>query len=259
MEPENPALDDYVLGLASAKVPKHLPAAHRLRRRGGADPAVSRHVRLARAASRCTSRCSGSAAGRSRCARRCSSRTSSTSAAARCSGCSPSGARSGSTRSCASAGSRAWCWPGCRRARCAGSSGASRRSLGLARAVAAASASCRGRCPCTWTASPRGCRSAATAIADGTIPPGYAADDGVALLFRGHRARRGRVLTRRTGSALRIAADGEETLRSRACSRRRGPLRRRRPTSPSSAPCARYATSAPNRFEMYNISNRDGW
>lgn len=46
------------------------------------------------------------------------------------------------------------------------------------------------------------------AIADGTIPPGYAADDGVALLFRGHELDEV-VSSRPARRALRIGAEDE--------------------------------------------------
>ena len=47
------------------------------------------------------------------------------------------------------------------------------------------------------------------AIADGTIPPGYAADDGVALLFRGDELDEV-VSSRPNRQALRIGADDEQ-------------------------------------------------
>jgi dipeptidase E len=61
------------------------------------------------------------------------------------------------------------------------------------------------------------CRAA---IADGTIPPGYAADDGVALLFRENELDEV-VSSRPNRQAVRIAADGtEETLTPRLLARR---------------------------------------
>ena len=130
MEPENPALDDYVLGARRRAAAEDLPAADRVRRRRGADPPVPRHVRLARlradahlavparqppgAAARDAAR-----AGRDLRRRRLDARAARGLARAR-----------PGRRSCASAGSPASCSPACRRARCAGSSGASRRSLG---------------------------------------------------------------------------------------------------------------------------------
>ena len=98
MEPDNPALDDFVLGLAgAARAADPLPA-DRLRRPGGADRGVPRALRRPRLRRRRTCRCSACTARAGRCARSCSSRTSSTSAAARCATCSRSGARTGSTR-----------------------------------------------------------------------------------------------------------------------------------------------------------------
>ena len=60
------------------------------------------------------------------------------------------------------------------------------------------------------------CRAA---IADGTIPPGYAADDGVALLFRGTELDGGRQLAPEPpGAAHRPGRRGASS--SRACSTR---------------------------------------
>ena len=59
-------------------------------------------------------------------------------------------------------------------------------SLGLARALARASASCPGSLSVHMDGEPARLPVCRAAIADGTIPPGYAADDGVALLFRGN-------------------------------------------------------------------------
>ena len=55
------------------------------------------------------------------------------------------------------------------------------------------------------------CRAA---IADGTIPPGYAADDGVALLFRGTELEEV-VSSRPNRRALRLGPDGESELEPR--------------------------------------------
>ena len=93
-------------------------------------------------------------------------------------------------------------------------------------ALAGARLPARARCRCTWTASRRGCRSAATRSPTGTIPPGYAADDGVALLFRGTELAGGRRARARDRRALRVGAAG----RRRRCEPRllaaRRPLRR---------------------------------
>ena len=60
------------------------------------------------------------------------------------------------------------------------------------------------------------CRAA---IADGSVPPGYAADDGVALLFRGTELKD--VVSSRPGRrALRITPDGERELEPRLLARR---------------------------------------
>ena len=60
------------------------------------------------------------------------------------------------------------------------------------------------------------CRAA---IADGTLPPGYAADDGVALLFRGTQLEEV-VSSRPDRRALRIGPDGEEELEPRLLAKR---------------------------------------
>lgn len=59
------------------------------------------------------------------------------------------------------------------------------------------------------------CRAA---IADGTLPPGYAADDGVALLFRGAELA-DVVSSRPARRALRLAPDGETELEPRLLAR----------------------------------------
>jgi peptidase E len=95
------------------------------------------------------------------------------------------------------------------------------------------------------------CRAA---IADGTIGPGYAADDGVALLFSGT------VLTEVVSSrpnrrALRIGPDGEEPLEPRllAVADRYGPtpeiaeFRRVRALRPASPPVSTGGSSRPAR------------
>ena len=59
------------------------------------------------------------------------------------------------------------------------------------------------------------CRAA---IADGTLPPGYAADDGVALLFRGTELEE--VVASRPGRrALKLSPDGETELQPRLLAR----------------------------------------
>src|SRR3954470_2534753 len=55
-------------------------------------------------------------------------------------------------------------------------------------------------------------------IADGTIPPGYAADDGVALLFHGTELA-DVVSSRANRKAVHIAPDGDEPLKPRLLSR----------------------------------------
>ena len=100
-----------------------------------------------------------------------------------------------------------------------------------------ASASCPARCPCTWTASPRRLPICRASIADGTIPPGYAADDGVALLFRGTELA-DVVSSRPNRKALRLGPDGRGGARA-APARASPTASARRPRSPSTAACAR--------------------
>ena len=66
----------------------------------------------------------------------------------------------------------------------------------------------------TPTASPSGCRCGSPRCARGALPGGWAADDGVGLLFRGTRMTR--VVTSRPGTAaLRVDAVGGELVRHR--------------------------------------------
>ena len=73
-------------------------------------------------------------------------------------------------------------------------------------------------------------------VADGTIPPGYAADDGVALLFRGLELEE--VVSSRPGGARCGSSPTARPSSSRGCSRSRT-ASARLPRSPSSAPCGR--------------------
>ena len=56
--------------------------------------------------------------------------------------------------------------------------------VGRARSRRRAWASCPARCRCTPTPSRGGAPVYLAAVADGTLPPGWIADDGVGLLFR---------------------------------------------------------------------------
>ena len=112
MEPEQPGARRLrALARAGARA-ADLPAADRRRRLRGPDPPLPRRVR--RPALRADARLAVPARRRTRCrcASTCSRRTSSTSAAARWSTCSRSGARTGSTRSCARRGRPGSCSPG---------------------------------------------------------------------------------------------------------------------------------------------------
>ena len=95
-----------------------------------------------------------------------------------------------------------------------------------------ASASCPGSMSVHMDGEPARLPVCRAAIADGTIPPGYAADDGVALLFRGTELEEV-VSSRPNRRALRIEPGRREPSSSRACSRARTASARRR-RSPSS-------------------------
>jgi hypothetical protein len=57
------------------------------------------------------------------------------------------------------------------------------------------------------------------AVRAGRVPPGYAADDGVGLLFRGHQLVEA-VSSRQRAQALRVDADGELSVATRRLSAR---------------------------------------
>ena len=82
------------------------------------------------------------------------------------------------------------------------------------RALARASASCPGSLSVHMDGEPARLPVCRAAIADGTIPPGYAADDGVALLFRGTELEEV-VSSRPDRRALRLEPDGETVLEPR--------------------------------------------
>ena len=129
------------------------------------------------------------------------------------------------------------------RARCAGSSGASRarwarrrRRPGLGFLPGSMSVHMDGE-PARLPV----CRAA---IADGTIPPGYAADDGVALLFRGTELEEvvsSRPEPPRAAARARTARSGARAAPARASRTASA----RRPRSPSSAACGRSARPPP--------------
>ena len=164
---------------------------------------------------------------RARWRRSCSTRTSSTSAAARCATCSRSGARTGSTACSCRRGERgivlaglsagAMCWF---QGGITCSSGPPEPIAGLGLLEGSLTVHADGepeRLP-VWLASVR----------DGTLPGGWAVDDGVGLLFRGERLER--VVSSRPGAgAQRVDAIAGELVRQRLDARaaRRGPARRR--------------------------------
>ena len=94
-----------------------------------------------------------------------------------------------------------------------------------------ASAGCPARSPSTPTASPSACRSGSRRSASGALPGGWAADDGVGLLWRGTELER--IVSSRPGTtALRVDCVGGELVRRRETPElleapARGGLRRR--------------------------------
>jgi dipeptidase E len=105
------------------------------------------------------------------------------------------------------------------------------------------------------------CRAA---IADGTIPPGYAADDGVGLLFTGAELT-DVISSRPNRRALRLGPDGEEELQPRLLevADRFGPtpeiaeFRRVRALRSASPPATTGGSSRPARAEA-GRGRRDG-
>ena len=69
------------------------------------------------------------------------------------------------------------------------------------------SACCRARCRCIWTARPSACRSTSERSGPGRCHPGYAADDGAAIVYRGTRLAEC-VASRAGARVVRIEADG---------------------------------------------------
>ena len=104
------------------------------------------------------------------------------------------------------------------RARCAGSSGASRTSLGHP-APSPGLGFLPGSLSVHMDGEPARLPVCRAAIADGTIPPGYAADDGVALLFRGTSSRRSSPRAR-TAARCASAPTARSELEPRLLARR---------------------------------------
>ena len=204
----------------------HLPAPHRRRRLRGPDPPLPRRVRrpAVRAHPRVAvpPRLPPGAAARApaRPGRR------STSAAARWSTCSRSGAPTASTRSCARRGRRASCSRASAPAPCAGSSTAS-PSRSARPTVARGLGFLPGSNSVHYDGEPERRPVYLDAVARGEVPPGWGVDDGVGLLFRGTRARRGRGVAARARAptaSTPSTARWSRSRSSRACSR--SPARR---------------------------------
>ena len=237
MEPDNPALDDYVLGLAPAREPRIclLPTAggdaeDQIRRFYAAfgDAAVEpTHISLFRL---------GRAAG-GRSASTCSPRTSSTWAAAAWSTCSRSGARTGVDAilreawragvvlAGLSAGSMCWFEAGDHDLERAAGAGA---GLGLLPA----------RSSVHYDGEPERRPFYLEAVAARPRPAGYGIDDDAGLLFRGTRlvevvASRPRERGARV-SGVAVAAG--RAGRSRTPTRRRAAAQRRRSATPEDPP-----------------------
>ena len=223
MEPANPLLDDYVLGLARVPRPRvlFLPTASG----DTLDQMNAFRARFARSRLRRRTAVAVPPArrARSRWRRSCSRRTSSTSAVARCATCSRSGGRTDSTRCCRGVASRHRSRRPQRRrdVLVRRRDHAIRRPAGVdcrhgaAGRIAHRSRRRRARALPGWLASVR----------DGTLPGGWALDDGVGLLFRGTHPARGRELAsgRRGGArGRRRRRAGTPAARRRAAGRRRG-------------------------------------
>ena len=204
MEPDNPVLDDFVLGARARRASRgssscRPPRATR-RRRSPPSTRASRE-RACVAAHLSLFRLHGiapaAARGRARAGRR------STSAAARCATCWRSGARTGSTRCSREAWERgivlaglsagAMCWFE------GGDHALERAARDDRRARAAARLADRARRRRARAAAGR----TSTAVRSGALPGGWAADDGVGLLFEGTRLARVGLLAAGRGGAAR--------------------------------------------------------
>ena len=160
-----------------------------------------------------TSRCSACARPAARCARSSSSRTSSTPAAARCATCSRSGAPTGSTACSWRPGGAAPCSRASARARCAGSTRGITRSSGPPEPLAGLGL-LEGSLTVHADGEPERLPVWLSHVRDGTLPGGWALDDGAALLFRGLRLERA-VSSRPGAGAERADAIAGELVRRR--------------------------------------------
>ena len=215
MEPQNPALDDYILALprrarcrrSACCRPPRATARRRSAsstRRSARARCEPMHIALFRlgiapaAAARDAAR-----AGRDLRRRRLDARAARRLARARA-GRDPARVL----------GEPASCWRGCRRARCAGSSGASRRRWARPRRRPGWGC-CRARCRVHCDGEPARLPVYRHAVRSGAVPPGYAADDGVGLLFRGDGAAGGRQLAPARARALRVTPGAEAPVQAR--------------------------------------------
>ena len=188
--------------------------------------ALPRHLRRPRRAGHACCRSSAATATRARCARSCSPTTSSTSAAARCATCWRSGARTGSTRVLREAWERGIVLAGLSAGAMCWFEGGVTKSFGPPEPTAGLGLPARLAERARRRRARAAARSTSRRCASGALPGGWAADDGVGLVF-GHRAgarRRARGRARR-----RVRVDARRRRAGpRAASSRELPGRRRR-------------------------------
>ena len=225
MEPENPALDDYVRTLAPAREPRIclLPTAG-----GDSEDQIRRfHARVRRPALRADAHLAvparvapGAAAraparaGRHLRRRRLDDQPARALARARARRDPARGVAGRDRARGLSAGSMCWFEWGVT------------KSVGRPTRARAGSASCRARTPSTTTASRSGGRSTSTRSRAATSPPGWGVDDGAGLLFRGTRlaevvaSRPGRARLPRARRRRRGGRGGDRAAAAQAPARR---------------------------------------
>ena len=245
MEPDNPVLDDFVLGLAArARAADPLPA-DRVRRPGGADRRLRRPLRASAPARPRTCRCSACTARSGRCATIVLAQDviyvgggsmRNLLAIWRAHGLDDPATEAwerGIVLAGLSAGAMCWFEGGITR-----SSGPPETIAGLGLLAGLAERARRRRARAA-------ARRTSTAVRSGALPGGWAADDGVGLLFEDERAgARGLLAAGRGGAARRRGRGRARARADRARAARRRPgTACRRPATPSRS-CARCGGSA---------------
>ena len=245
MEPDNPALDDFALSLTGVREPRVLFLPTASGDPAGADPGLPPALRRPRLPRRRTCRCSACTARPAHAARdhrRAGPR--STSAAARCATCWPSGGRTASTRCSIEAWERGTVLVGLSApARCAGSRAAITKSAGPPEPIDGPRPAARAPSASTPTASPSGCRSGWRRSGPARCPAAGRPTTASACCSAGRelerivssRPARDRAARRRVSAASWCAAASQPELLevSRPASRvRRRPRAARRPAPP---------------------------